>query len=136
MSKIELENETAGLGTCYQGVYVPKKDSFEKTVAKLITLYGISNVLVMSAVEKSSVDVTLRMSDREGNLLFTLYDWKCDMELRIGGSALDFTPHDLDRIKAALDSVLKDTTPTEYYHVADYDGAEEAYGYSRGENKC
>ena len=128
MSKIELENETAGLGSYYQGVYVPQKDSFEKTVAKLITLYGISNVLVMSAGEKSSVDVTLRMSDREGNLLFTLYDWKCGMELYVGGQ--DFTAHDLDRIITALDDTLKLVMPTEYYHVADYDGRELDYGYS------
>ena len=103
-------------GTSLHGMFEPLPFSFEETVARLITLSGQAPETMNTDAYKVSVEFTGTFNGHT----FTLYDYKGDRALHIGGR--DGLP-----VKALilwLTEALQGVQPTDYTATEHYDDSD------------
>jgi len=100
-------------GTSLRGYFRPDDFRFEEIVARLITLSG-QDPTQASDGYKTSVE----FSGTYGGRVFTLYDYKGDDTVHIGGQ----DGLDVGALVIALAQALRTVEPTSYSAVRHYDG--------------
>ena len=117
-STYQLKKSNSGYGgfICYYHNY---KFNFEELVAKLVTAFG-EEVLKGSSDNKTSIDICLDLYEDEDKICsFSLYDYKEDFTLHIGGLK-DANDHKKDIIDA-LNEFFSATESTPYVNKTKYD---------------
>jgi len=104
---------------------LPMTYKFNEMVARLHTI-GLSNgVNIFDNGDKYKL--TFELAGKYNGQVFTLYDWKCDNEIHVGG-------HDtLDRkgLISELMELIKETKPTKFTSKYYYDlGSDDEKEYS------
>ena len=111
MNRIEWDSSIAIVGTHLVGYYIAQW-SFEETVARLITLSG------QAAKSGDQYKVSVKFVGRFNGDVFTLYDYKCDRTLHIGGTRVDHVA----ALRQALTRRLRRVAPTPYRAREYYEG--------------
>jgi len=115
---LEWDAEADTGGTSLRGYLDNTTWKFEELVARLLTASGQS--MVVNGDDKASFDFVGRF----GNQPFTLYDYKADMTVHIGGGP----KLDVEGLKLALRSALLVVEPKPFTHATSYDGHTD-YGW-------
>jgi hypothetical protein len=106
----------------YFRAYLPLVGTFEETIARLLTLSGLT---IEQARDNGDHDkVSVEFAGTYKGAVFTLYDYKEDMEVHIGGHGV----LDVDNLIPELLLQLQDTTPTPFENQTFYD-EEISYGF-------
>ena len=103
MNKIEWDSSINIFDTHLIG-YLNAPWSFEETVSRLITLSG------QAAKSCDCYKVSVEFVGMFNGKVFTLYDYKCDRTLHIGGTSADHVP----ALRQALTRRLRRVAPTPY----------------------
>lgn len=109
---IEFDSTRSSSGTSLRG-YLRTPWSFPETVARLITLSGQQQDGTCGDAYKTSVEFVGTADGR----VFTLYDYKGDGQIHIGGAA----GLDADRLTESLVAHLADAAPADYEAALNYD---------------
>ena len=115
------------------GYYAEEHSTFIETVGRLVgrlTELG-HGIFDKTDKFKSSFDINLELQDDDGKKIcfFTLYDYKEDFELHIGGNSN--TRLYLREIGETLDNMLYNTNPVDY-SARTYYNAGYVYGIQGG----